>query len=77
VTRTEWMLLEHLAQNPGKVILSRDLLSAVWGTEYREELQYLRVWISRLRAKLENDPGDPQIIKTFSNIGYKLVALEE
>lgn len=77
LTRTEWMLLEHLAQNPGKVILSRDLLSAVWGMEYREELQYLRVWISRLRGKLESDPGDPQIIKTFSNVGYKLAALEE
>ncbi|SRR6266545_1012999 len=77
LTRTEWMLLEHLANNPGKVILSRDLLSAVWGPEYREELQYLRVWISRLRAKLEQDPGEPQIIKTFSNVGYKLIPLEE
>jgi two-component system KDP operon response regulator KdpE len=76
LTRTEWMLLEHLASNPGKVILSRDLLSSVWGTEYREELQYLRVWVSRLRAKLEREPGDPQIIKTFSNVGYKLETCE-
>jgi DNA-binding response OmpR family regulator len=74
LTRAEWMLLEYLAGNAGKVILSRDLLSAVWGTEYREELQYLRVWISRLRSKLEKEPGDPQIIKTFSNVGYKLEA---
>jgi two-component system KDP operon response regulator KdpE len=77
LTRSEWMLLEHLARNPGKVILSSDLLSSVWGSEYREELQYLRVWISRLRAKLEKEPGDPQIIKTFSNVGYKLQALQD
>ncbi len=77
LTRTEWMLLEHLAGNPGKVILNRDLLSAVWGPEYREELQYLRVWISRLRAKLEKGEGETEIIKTFSNVGYKLLPLEE
>jgi len=71
------MLLEHLAGNPGKVILNRDLLSAVWGPEYREELQYLRVWISRLRAKLEKGEGETEIIKTFSNVGYKLIPLEE
>jgi two-component system KDP operon response regulator KdpE len=76
LTRTEWMLLEHLASNPGKVILSRDLLGSVWGPEYREELQYLRVWVSRLRAKLEREPGEPRIIKTFSNVGYKLEARE-
>ena len=39
-------------------------------------MQYLRVWISRLRAKLEKDPGAPQIIKTFSNVGYTLITLE-
>ncbi len=72
LTRTEWLLLQHLAGNPDKVILSPELLSKVWGPEYRDDLQYLRVWISRLRAKLEDAPGEPRIIKTLPGIGYML-----
>jgi two-component system KDP operon response regulator KdpE len=70
VTRTEWLLLQHLAANSGKVILNAELLSKVWGPEYRDDLQYLRVWVSRLRHKLEPEPGNPQIIKTLQGIGY-------
>jgi two-component system KDP operon response regulator KdpE len=70
MTRTEWMLLESLASNSGKVMLNSELLSRVWGPEYRDDLQYLRVWISRLRAKLEDDPSQPRIIKTRYGIGY-------
>ncbi len=72
LTRTEWLLLQHLAGNPDKVILSPELLAKVWGPEYRDDLQYLRVWISRLRAKLEDAPGEPRIIKTLPGIGYML-----
>lgn len=72
LTRTEWMLLQHLAANPGKVMLNVELLSKVWGPEYRGDLQYLRVWVSRLRKKLEADPSDPKLIKTFQGIGYML-----
>lgn len=72
VTRTEWQLLQHLAANAGKVILSGELLSKVWGPEYRDDLQYLRVWVSRLRHKLEAEPSDPKIIKTLAGIGYML-----
>lgn len=70
VTRTEWQLLQHLAANAGKVILSGELLSKVWGPEYRDDLQYLRVWVSRLRHKLEAEPSDPKIIRTLAGIGY-------
>ena len=70
VTRTEWLLLQHLAANAGKVILNAELLSKVWGPEYRDDLQYLRVWVSRLRQKLEPNPGEPVIIKTRPGIGY-------
>ncbi|HXH22410.1 MAG TPA: response regulator transcription factor [Dehalococcoidia bacterium] len=70
LTRTEWMLLQHLAANAGKVMVSNQLLSKVWGPEYREELQYLRVWVFRLRSKLEDDPANPVIIKTLTGIGY-------
>lgn len=74
VTRTEWLLLQHLAANAGKVILNAELLSKVWGPEYRDDLQYLRVWVSRLRHKLEPEPGNPRIIKTLQGIGYMLDA---
>jgi two-component system, OmpR family, KDP operon response regulator KdpE len=70
VTRTEWQLLQHLAANAGKVILSHELLAKVWGPEYRDDLQYLRVWVSRLRQKIEADPSNPTIIKTLPGIGY-------
>jgi DNA-binding response OmpR family regulator len=74
LTRTEWMLLQHLAANAGKVMLNTELLSKVWGPEYRDDLQYLRVWVSRLRSKLEDDPANPAIIKTLQGIGYLLDA---
>lgn len=70
LTRTEWMLLQHLAANAGKIMLNAELLSKVWGPEYRDDLQYLRVWVSRLRRKLEVDHSHPQRIKTFPGIGY-------
>lgn len=70
VTRTEWLLLQHLAANAGKVMLNTELLTKVWGPEYRDDLQYLRVWISRLRGKLEETPSNPRIIKTLQGIGY-------
>lgn len=72
LTRTEWLLLQHLAANPDKVILGPELLTKVWGPEYRDDLQYLRVWVSRLRAKIEDTPSDPRIIRTLPGIGYML-----
>ena len=72
LTRTEWMLLQQLAANAGKVMLNTELLSKVWGPEYRDDLQYLRVWVSRLRGKLEAEPSNPTIIKTLQGIGYLL-----
>ena len=74
LTRTEWMLLHRLAQSPGKTILNGELLSQVWGPAFREDLQYLRVWVSRLRGKLETDPSNPTIVTTKPGVGYKLAA---
>ena len=74
LTRTEWLLLHHLASNAGRVILNSELLTKVWGPEYQDDLQYLRVWISRVRRKLESDPSNPQLIKTKQGIGYILEA---
>jgi two-component system KDP operon response regulator KdpE len=72
LSRTEWLLLQHLATNAGKVVLHTELLTKVWGPEYRDDLQYLRVWVSRVRRKLGAKPGEPGRIKTFQGIGYLL-----
>ena len=72
LSRTEWLLLQHLAANAGKVVLHTELLTKVWGPEYRDDLQYLRVWVSRVRRKLGASPGEPGRIKTFQGIGYLL-----
>jgi two-component system KDP operon response regulator KdpE len=74
LTRTEWLLLQYLAANAGKVMLNSELLSKVWGAEYHDDVQYLRVWVSRLRRKLEPNPSEPVIIKTMQGIGYMLDA---
>jgi two-component system KDP operon response regulator KdpE len=76
LSRTEWLLLQYLAANAGKVMLNNQVLSAVWGPEYRDEFQYLRVWVFRLRQKLEESPATPQIIKTRPGIGLMLVSDE-
>ncbi len=77
LSRTEWQLLQQLCLNAGRVMLHSDLLTRVWGAAYRDDLQYLRVWISRLRQKLEPNPADPQFIKTIQGIGYMLEGVEE
>lgn len=70
LTRNEWTLLQCLATNAGKTMLNGDILSTVWGQEYRGDLQYLRVWVSRLRQKLEVDPSNPRLIRTVPGVGY-------
>lgn len=70
LSRTEWQLLQHLCGNAGRVMLHEDLLSRTWGPEFRDDVQYLRVWISRLRQKLEENPSSPRYIRTVQGIGY-------
>ena len=74
LSRTEWLLLQHLAANAGKVVLHTELLTKVWGPEYRDDLQYLRVWVSRVRRKLGAKPGEAGRIRTFQGICYLLDA---
>lgn len=70
-SRTEWELLYQLASNAGRVMLHRELLSRIWGPEFSNEVQYLRTWVSRLRAKL--DPDDTgELITTFPGVGYRM-----
>jgi two-component system KDP operon response regulator KdpE len=72
LSRTEWLLLQALAVNADRVVLHSELLTDVWGPEFRDDLQYLRVWISRLRRRLGASPGEPGPIATFQGIGYVL-----
>ena len=70
LTRIEWLLLSELAQNAGRVMLYEELLSRVWGPEYRNDVQLLRTWVSRLRSKLEEKPDEPKLILTMPRVGY-------
>ncbi|MBN1375412.1 MAG: response regulator transcription factor [Dehalococcoidia bacterium] len=72
LTRTEYALLRQLALNPNRVMLHRDLLNAVWGQEYLDDIDYLRAYIRYLRLKLEKDPSHPKYITTSPGIGYML-----
>lgn len=70
LTRIEWLLLSELAQNAGRLMLYEELLTRVWGPEYRDDVQILRTWISRLRYKIEKDPNQPILIRTIPKTGY-------
>jgi two-component system response regulator TrcR len=77
LTRTEFELLRQLALNVNRVLLHRDLLTAVWGPEYRDDIDYLRAYIRYLRRKLEEDPSHPRYILTSTGVGYMLANPEE
>jgi two-component system KDP operon response regulator KdpE len=76
LTPTEWQLLAELAREAGKVLTQRMLLQRVWGPEYADEAQYLRVYINQLRRKLEADPPRPRILITEPGVGYRFIADE-
>ena len=70
LTPTEFELLRQLMSHAGKVLTHRTLLRAVWGPEYGEEADYLRVYVRQLRLKVENEPSHPKYILTEPGIGY-------
>jgi two-component system KDP operon response regulator KdpE len=70
LTRIEWLILSELAHNAGHLMLYDQLLTHVWGPEYRDDVQLLRTWISRLRHKLEKEPDSPRLIRTIPKTGY-------
>jgi two-component system KDP operon response regulator KdpE len=73
LTPTEFALLRELATNPGKVLTHAHLLRRVWGPGYETETEYVRVYVRRLRAKLEVE-GDPPLIVTQPRAGYRLAS---
>jgi two-component system KDP operon response regulator KdpE len=72
LSKTEWEVLHLLAVNAGRVMLHGELLSRIWGPEFRDETYYLRTWVSRLRKKLGDRHDEPSLITTFQGIGYRL-----
>ena len=70
---TEYRLLYHLVQNAGWVLTYDQILSRVWGYEYRDEPHYVRLYINYLRQKLEDDPANPKYILTERGVGYRFV----
>lgn len=73
LTRTEYELLAYLVNNRGKVLTHRELLNNVWGPEYGDEVEYVRVFVNQLRHKIEDDPSNPQYILTEPRVGYRFV----
>jgi two-component system KDP operon response regulator KdpE len=74
LTKTEWALLEAMAEHPGKLLTHRWLLERVWGAGYQEDVEVLRVFISQLRRKVEPVPERPAVILTDPGIGYRWAA---
>lgn len=70
---TEYRLLYHLVQNAGWVMTYDQILTKVWGYEYRDEPHYVRLYINYLRQKLEEDPANPKYILTERGVGYRFV----
>lgn len=74
LTPKEYEILAYMARNAGKVLLHRQILEAVWGTQYGKEADYVWTYVCRLRRKLEADPDHPRMMLTHSGVGYSLAA---
>jgi len=73
LTPTEYKVLYHLVRNAGHVLQHATLLAKVWGREYVDETDYIRVYIRRLREKLGDNPDDPHFIRTERRLGYRFI----
>ncbi len=71
LTATEYALLRLFVKHPGRVLTHRYILREIWGPKSEEHRQYLRVYVTHLRQKIESDPASPRLIKTESGIGYR------
>lgn len=76
LTPTEFRLLARLVRQAGRVVTHRQLLVDVWGPEFSHHTHYLRLYMAQLRAKLETDPADPQLLITEPGVGYRLTESE-
>lgn len=72
LTPIEYRLLLSLVRNAGRVVTRRQLLREVWGEQHLDEAHYVRVYMSALRRKIEEDPARPKLLRTEQNVGYRL-----
>ncbi|WP_051949551.1 response regulator [Methylosinus sp. PW1] len=77
LTPKEYDLLLVLARRPGRLVTHNEILRSVWGPAHQNDLQYLRVFIGKLRAKIEDDPAVPRIIETELGVGYRFLESEK
>jgi two-component system KDP operon response regulator KdpE len=75
LTPIEYSLLGTLVRNAGKVATHRQILREVWGPTHDGQVHYVRMYLARLRAKLETNPSQPELLLTESNVGYRLAIL--
>jgi len=73
LTPKQFDLLRYLAGHPNKAVSHRELLQAVWGPDYGDQIEYLRVFVNQLRKKIEPQPGSPRFLLTEPWVGYRLV----
>ena len=73
LTATEYGLLRLFIQHAGKVLTQRQIMREVWGPKYEDQTHYLRVYMTRLREKLERTPSEPELFLTEPGVGYRLV----
>lgn len=72
LTPTEWQFIDILIRNAGKLVTRQTILTTIWGTEHAEDTGYLRLYVSQLRRKLEEDPANPAHLLTEPGMGYRL-----
>lgn len=75
LTPTEYRMLGVLARNAGRVLTHRHILKEVWGPAHADQTQYLRVFMTHLRRKVENDPARPKLLLTEPGVGYRLASM--
>lgn len=76
LTATQYELMVLFGKNEGKVLTHQYILREIWGPDYTDQLQYLRVFIAQLRKKIENDANRPEYLVTESGVGYRFIAEE-
>jgi two-component system KDP operon response regulator KdpE len=74
LTPTEWQMVEVLVRHAGKLVSQKQLLQEVWGPTYEKEINYLRVFMAQVRAKLEPNPSQPRYFITEPGMGYRFEA---
>jgi len=73
LTRTQWRIVEELSRNAGRLVTHPQLLRAVWGPQYVDETNYVRVFMAQIRQKLEPEPSQPRYFITETGMGFRFV----